>query len=364
MKPRKVILLSCQGIGNTVLCFPIFQYFKQKGYECDCVVSDNGASKLLKHFSLTDNIFEWKEKKSPVKNWARLRFLLNRNKYDAVYALSPSGRRENFLLHLIHASKKYGFRTNHPFRLFSFYGKEMPLWNENRHDLESNQLLAGALPEDISFSIEAIKKNCGAIRNASSKSRPLLLAIQPFTKEKKKSWGDQEYRKLLKEIEDELPVEFYLLGANADEFLLRETAKNLKSKTTLLMGKSWEEVVQVLRGVDVFIGIDSCLAHLAGFIGLPTFIFYGYTNPCRTSAIGTQTFILGSPSAGRAGFIHKPVSEKAFPLASDQASKISLSFLKAAKNETLENFALFCHAKPLSYGARLIDISEAKKSNA
>jgi heptosyltransferase-2 len=52
------------------------------------------------------------------------------------------------------------------------------------------------------------------------------------------------------------------------------------------------DVVEILRGVDVFIGNDSGLMHLSAALGTPTLGLFGPTNPAWTSPRGRCTSVL------------------------------------------------------------------------
>ncbi|RMH80142.1 MAG: lipopolysaccharide heptosyltransferase family protein [Acidobacteria bacterium] len=94
------------------------------------------------------------------------------------------------------------------------------------------------------------------------------------------------------------PLELFLM---VEDFLKRKGFK-----TIYLLGEAdghlkahlreyWEsfrplEIGRALKGAKLFIGLDSGLSHLASYCGLPTFVFYGPTDPLVWKPIGRRVF--------------------------------------------------------------------------
>ncbi|MCS7171500.1 MAG: glycosyltransferase family 9 protein [Aquificaceae bacterium] len=74
----------------------------------------------------------------------------------------------------------------------------------------------------------------------------------------------------------------YLIG-EADGWL-KEYVKNYFESLSPL------EMARALRTARLFVGADSGLSHLASYCGLPTFIFYGPTDPVIWKPIGERVF--------------------------------------------------------------------------
>src|SRR5258708_17151140 len=136
---RRALVISVQGIGNTVLITPVINSLAQAEYEVDAIVSNNGSHEIL---ALTPNVrtrYLWIEGDSVIGNLLRLKSELGRARYDVAYALYPNGKRENALLWLARAARKirYTDPQNH-YRLLNFLpaGEKLPL--EKRHDVNNN----------------------------------------------------------------------------------------------------------------------------------------------------------------------------------------------------------------------------------
>lgn len=358
MPVSRILFISCQGIGNTVLCFPIFEHFRNQGAVCDCIVSGKGTAKLVQEFGLAHDILEWNESENIFKNLMRLHVLLRRRKYKAVYALSPAGRRENSLIRLAKAEKKYGWRGRHFFRQFGLLDPGAPVWDENKHDLESNRLLCGLSKNEIDEAIKSIRNRMakGMIRQ---ESKALRVALQPFTQEAEKSWNETEYRSFFRKLEEKGSFEFYFLGGEQDKARLNAITQDIRSKSSFFIGSPWNEILNALGEVDLFVGVDSCIAHIAGLLNIPTLVLYGFTDPARTGALGERTIIAGCSECGRENFFTKKAKEKRpFPLQEDDVLYVISMWINSVRKGTREDFDAACGAMPMSFGARFIKVGE------
>ncbi len=100
------------------------------------------------------------------------------------------------------------------------------------------------------------------------------------------SWKKNPPLELFLRIERFLKKEgyktIYLVG-EADQWL-RDHVKNYFESFSPL------EIAKALKSAKLFVGLDSGLSHLASYCGLPTFIFYGPTNPVIWRPIGERVF--------------------------------------------------------------------------
>ncbi len=74
----------------------------------------------------------------------------------------------------------------------------------------------------------------------------------------------------------------YLIG-EADSWLKDYVKDYFESYSPL-------EIAKALRTARLFVGLDSGLSHLASYCGIPTFVFYGPTDPVVWKPIGERVF--------------------------------------------------------------------------
>ncbi|MCX7873897.1 MAG: glycosyltransferase family 9 protein [Caldimicrobium sp.] len=80
---------------------------------------------------------------------------------------------------------------------------------------------------------------------------------------------------------------FYLAG-EAEQWLLSQ-------KKNVLFSKDLLEVTKIFRLVDIYVGNDSGISHLASYLGVSSYLFYGPTDEVVFKPIGTNYRILTLP---------------------------------------------------------------------
>lgn len=100
------------------------------------------------------------------------------------------------------------------------------------------------------------------------------------------SWKKNPPIELFLRIEQFLKKEgfktIYFVG-EADQWL-KEYVKNYFESFSPL------EIAKALKRARLFVGVDSGLSHLASYCGVPTFVFYGPTDPVVWKPIGEKVF--------------------------------------------------------------------------
>ncbi|MBN1688952.1 MAG: glycosyltransferase family 9 protein [Candidatus Omnitrophica bacterium] len=292
---KRILFISVEGVGNTILALPVFLAYQARGMQIDVVVSDNGSQEVTSYFQAADRIFLWHEKKSWLQNLLRLASSFRRFSYDSAYAVCPAGRRGNALLRLACAKEKKGWRSSKSMRLLSFRDKEMPFWDEKDHDLVSNQKLTGLLDEEVQKAILALKEkvNLGAdvCRGEGGK---LKIGIHATSHCRSKCWAPENFQGLIRRFGESFSLEISIFGACSEREEIKKISDMLPVQAQQKIGLPWSEVIEELKQVNLFIGVDSALCHLAAIIGIPTCILYAYTVPERTAALGDHVMIIQS----------------------------------------------------------------------
>jgi ADP-heptose:LPS heptosyltransferase len=295
-KAPRILLITTQGIGNTVLALPIFETFAAAGCSLDLVLSNNGSAELARALGLGDHIHQWDEARSSLANLFSLRSALKEARFDAAYALAPAGRRENLLLRMARAEVKRGWRTPWPWRLLSFQDPRMPYWDDTKHDLRSNQLLTEVKDEQLLGALAAVRER---LRSAASPplqgATGIRMGVQPFSKFREKCWPMATMRDFLNQLHARFPLSITLFGSAAEEAELRSLAAALSAKTEVRAGAALRSVIGAVAAQQIFLGIDSSMAHLAALTGIPTCILFGATPPERVGALGENVTIVQSP---------------------------------------------------------------------
>ncbi len=231
---KKVLIYRRGGLGDTLLTFPIADIFKRKGYEVHFSGNIDYLS-LGKEVGFIDRIYsdiptnlrDFNE----IILFAKENFL-NLPRVKVVNPFPPKGKHV-----LIHYLESLNFASETFERSLPI--KPLSRWREN-------------------------------------------FIIHPGSGSKKKNAPLEFFKSLYKILEAEGLKPLFVLG-EAERYLQKE----LKNFNTYLV----EDLVlyaRLLKGSKGFLGNDSGFSHLAGYLGVPTFVLFGPTNPLEWKPMGDQ----------------------------------------------------------------------------
>lgn len=137
-------------------------------------------------------------------------------------------------------------------------------------------------PHIIDIYLDAIKGNMQIGNTESIKTFPIKsdknngrLLFHPLAGWASKQWGIDNFVELilqLSEYDRTLIISESDYNGSIINILLENGVKIVESKTV-------ERLMEIIESHSVFIGNDSGPAHIASYLGIPTFIIYGPTNP-------------------------------------------------------------------------------------
>lgn len=294
----KALVISVQGIGNTVLITPIINSLSQAAYDVDAIVSDNGSQEIV---ALTPNVrkrYLWLEHDGVIGNLLRLRSELRLSRYDVAYALYPNGKRENALLWLARANRKIRHTdSRHFFRLLNFLpaGKKLP--TEKRHDVNNNLRLLetnGAARSDkpqISLSDEAhqFAERFFKVNNLLDK---FVVALHPGGGGQAKRWSEDKYRDLCSRLIENEEIVLLVFGSIAEESLVRSITKPLNNRALAVCGLGIDKVAALMEKSRLLIGNDSALVHIASALDVPVVAIWGYTDFYRVAPFNSKGLLI------------------------------------------------------------------------
>ncbi|MFO8083985.1 MAG: glycosyltransferase family 9 protein [Desulfobacterales bacterium] len=131
-------------------------------------------------------------------------------------------------------------------------------------------------------------------RKSNFKDRKIF--IHPGSGSPLKNWPLQYFFKLEKLLRESAYEPVFVLGPAEDGVseILKKNDNRLKKQTFQLYDPV--ELVDTLITGCGFIGNDSGVSHLAAFLGLPTLVIFGPTDPSRWTPMGRSVKIISSSS--------------------------------------------------------------------
>ena len=295
---KSALVISVQGIGNTVLMTPFVRSLAADGYEVDTIVSDNGSQDIM---AMTLNVrkrYLWIEQDKVIRNLLRLRSELGHGRYDVAYALYPNGKRENVLLCLARASIKIRYTdSQHSYRLLNFLpaGKKLPL--EKRHDVNSNLRLFEANGTSRSdkpqlFLSEQARQFADRFFESNDLLDKFIVALHPGGGGPAKQWSEDKYRELCSRLIKNGGMGFLVFGSTSEEPLLQRITQALGNRALPVCGQDIDRVAALVEKCRLLIGNDSALIHIASALDIPVVAIWGYTDFYRVAPFSPKGLLI------------------------------------------------------------------------
>jgi heptosyltransferase-2 len=298
VNPQSALLISVQGIGNTVLMTPVITSLADGGYEVDTIVSDNGSNEIV---ALTGNVrkqYVWIEHDGVIRNLIRLGSELRHARYDEAYALYPNGKRENVLLSLARASRKTRYSAReHSYRLLDFLPPIRKVPFKRGHDVNSNLRLAGITGSDTSrrthlgVTSEA-REFANQFFESSGLREKFVVAVHPGGGGLAKRWSEDKYVDLCLRLAQDQSIRLLVFGSASEEPLVHSITESLNDRAVSVCGLSIDKVTALLAKSSLLIGNDSALAHIASAMEVPLVAVWGYTDFYRAAPVNPKGLLL------------------------------------------------------------------------
>jgi ADP-heptose:LPS heptosyltransferase len=289
---NKILIISLQGLGNTVMFEHIFRKIIEKGNnnEIHFVISNNGSYQFVRslHYEYDKiKFYIWDETRSDICNIIKLIIDLRKISFDTAYAVHPNGKRENLLLFFTKAkSKKILRRPGGFFQLFNFLHPHANLADISLHDVENNAILFNIPIHDIENT--KVRINVG---------EQLIIGLHVGSKSASKRWDIIKYAKLVKLLNSSFSCKFFLIAGKEEENLIKTLIEILKKEEVfvdlkLIVGLDFNELVSKMRSLTLLVGNDSSIAHISSLLGIPTVVIWSFAQFHHVSPYGAGNIVI------------------------------------------------------------------------
>ena len=259
-----MLFITLSNIGDALLTTPVLQFLHRYDESATVdIVGDERSSMLFQHCPYRGEIYH-KQKQWFLRGTPALLLELRRKRYDLVVDL-----RTDILARLVRTEKRYvktsgGGQVHAVERHFAAIS---PL--TEGEEIPSTTLWLGQ--EDRDYTDEVCRELPG----------DRWLCTGPGANWEKKIWPAEKYALSATELSDGFDA-LVLLGNKADnrqaELVagrVRLPCVNLCGRTTLLQAGA------VMERMNLFLGNDSGLGHIAAAVNTPSFVLFGPSNPER-----------------------------------------------------------------------------------
>ena len=252
----KILIISSNLIGDTILSTGVIKYFSNKNPEAKFTfVIGPSAKSIFKNFKSVENIITISKKKYNM-HWLDIVSNCYGKKWDIIIDF-----RSSLLSYFLNHKKKFIFKKknniNHVYQLSDYFGFDCSdLFIET--NTEEEKIVAEDLSNDFKY-----------------------FVIFPGGNWEPKIWSIKKYNSLLiKILSQNEHIKFILVGSKSEEEVyFNKITKNIDSKYIInLFGASLTQTAAYMKKANLFIGNDSGLSHMASATKLKSIVLFGPTN--------------------------------------------------------------------------------------
>jgi len=199
---RRILILKWGALGDLVAATPAIKAIRQAFPRAKITLFSNPPyEEIAPAGTLTDEVILFKRH----REFCKLLVNIKTHKWDAAFNLSWNSDRSAILCYLSFAPLRVG--SGGPGWLGFLYNRRVPPFAKNRHEIDRHLDIVRALGiptgnvKPFTFISEKAKQEAETgLRNLGISEKSLLIGIHPGASSLEKSWGEENYGWLGKEI--------------------------------------------------------------------------------------------------------------------------------------------------------------------
>ena len=300
-KPEKnVLVILIAGIGDFIMASRALRALS-RGYPGAClhVLTSTEAATLARNYPYVDQVWsvpvrELRRGKSRILDILKTIFQLRNTRFDTAVNLyrvvSRCGAaRMGLLFRLLNAGEKVGHGSK-GFGLFLSKKANAEIFH-NRHFVDAMTdmaILAGGVPDDLGIEVfgDRMVETERAILISSSEGnddQSKLIGINPGADQPQKRWNPAHYACVADRLIERIGCRVIILGGPGEERLARQIQGKMKFSSLNLAGTlTLNELVYVIRKLDLLITNDSGPMHIGAAVKTPLVAIFGPEDPTYT----------------------------------------------------------------------------------
>lgn len=297
----KILLINFQGLGNTILMYPLLKALCRHRDSVDMLVRDSIIEKLLGPENVVNNFFMYERKAKRIDLLkSRIQVLqdLRRNSYDyAINVEQVQTLRVKILMFMLKAKKKIGINTSKGFPhcydqsvVFSPLQSEFDVY-------KTIGKMVGCWDSDLSFPFfHLTEQENEQVKKLLPNTERTIIGIHPGCGQRLsyKRWAKERFVELSRRLISEKNATVLIFGGK-DEILLAETIKgkvnsdhvyNMAGKFTI------RETAAAVCVCSKLISNDSGIMHLSSAMGVPVIALFGPSSSIKNAPVGDNCQLL------------------------------------------------------------------------
>jgi heptosyltransferase-2 len=306
--PKKIIIIRQHNqLGDLLSGVSLFRALKETypGAEISLVVSPFNYPGIVKNkFLERVYIFDKKKLFDPFYFYQTIRFLKNDYDLAIVPVVVSISFTSNLLARFAKAKTRIGANSlNGKINLSSFlFDRRVDLdWRNHPDSNVSERSLDIVRPfgintdnyrSEITFTSDDTLAAKKFVDGFADKNKQLLIGIHVGAGKQNNRWSLEKYAILIKKIDTNYSVNFYLTGGWAEKEELNYISANTDIKFGKFINKPIPQIAALISMSHLFISNDTGIMHVAGTTDTPQISIFGPTNPFNWAPIGLNKFFI------------------------------------------------------------------------
>lgn len=294
---QKILICNHHGIGDVIMTLPLMiglnKYFPHK--ELNILFKSKVERDTISDTIQINKSYFLTSAKTKAEK-INLLLDLKKQKYDLVIA--PFTKKASGEIVFRFISQKYLLgETNKIFTLFNVKVKE-----RKEHKVFKSFRILKLLKPDAEFLFPKLKYSKQSYNNIEKyiyNINCLKIGIHPGSGEieKHKRWNIKNYVKLINLLKESgKKFKIFIFGGPGEGHLANSIIKSLQEIDIINVTEklSIKETIALIDQMDIFIGADSGLMHIAANLRKKVFSVFGPTDPIITSPFGENVHIISN----------------------------------------------------------------------
>lgn len=324
-KPNKILVIKYRFVGDTVLTVPFLRNLKYQYPEVKIdMLVEAVSGEFLKHCPYIDHLIIYENKPTydsekliipPDKSFIGLTKFIKAQKYNMSFLLKRSFS-SALMTFLAGIPLRIGFDTDA--RRYLLTHKVSYDTIKHEADCFLDLLRQVNIPVKDTFleawsgpSEQEYIKNLLAGKTSSCAKKVLINA---GTSNPNKKWSESAFALVIEELINNFDSQIFFLGIEKEKELynqiLSKISKPLKYPVINMLGETnIVESVELLKRMDLIIGVDSGMLHLAASVGIPAISIFGPMNDTKWAPLSDNSTILTADVPCRPCNLHKDCTQ-------------------------------------------------------
>jgi ADP-heptose:LPS heptosyltransferase len=145
---------------------------------------------------------------------------------------------------------------------------------------------------EISFDDEEMKNVEKFLADNEFDENNYLVGLHVGAGKPPNRWSLEKYISLIKRLNSDHSINFYLTGSNADKDDIKYLVNELDFKVGLFVNRPIPEVAAIISKSELFISNDTGIMHVSGTTDTPQISIFGPTNPFNWAPIGPNKYFI------------------------------------------------------------------------